>query len=239
MAADLTRPPVIIGGCGRSGTSLLLAVLSAHPALLAIPRETEAFCPTAWEAQPDLEAPFMPELMEEALSRLDRPPTARRWVEKSPKNILFFGRLIDHFGPEVRLLNIVRDGRDVVTSFHPTRRREKPWVGPERWVGDVSAGEPFDRHPSVLVVRYEDLVLEFEPTVRRICGFLGEEVHPHLLDWHSHATVRRHVAWSGRVSRLHPESVGKWRRPENRKWVEPLLALDQAHRLLAHYGYLE
>jgi len=239
MTAELNRPPVIIGGCGRSGTSLLLAVLSAHPALLAIPQETEAFCPTAWTEEPDLGAPFRPEIIEQSLSELDHPPTARRWVEKSPKNVLFFGRLIDHFGPEVRLLNTVRDGRDVVTSFHPTRRRERPWVSPKRWVDDVSAGLPFDHHPSVLVVRYEDLILDFEPTVRRICAFLGEELHPHLLDWHGHATVRSHVAWSDRVSRLHPESIGKWRRPENRPWVEPLLALDQARRLLTHYGYLD
>ena len=239
MAPDLLDPPVIIGGCGRSGPSLLLAVLSAHPALAAIPQETEAFCPTAWEAEPDLTAPFRPEIIEHALSDLEIPPSARRWAEKSPKNILFLGRLIDLFGPEVRLINLVRDGRDVVTSFHPTRRRERPWVSPERWVNDVSAGEPFDSHPSVLVVRYEDLILDFEPTVGRICAFLGEEVHPNLLSWHDHATVRRHVAWADRVARLHPESIGKWRLPENKRWVEPLLALDQARRLLTHYGYVD
>ena len=38
---------------------------------------------------------------------------------------------------------------------------------------------------------------------------------------------------------LHPESIGKWRLPENKRWVEPLLALDQARRLLTHYGYVD
>ena len=50
--------PLIIGGCGRSGTTLLLSVLSAHPKVLAIPHETEAFCPGAYGAHVDLQASF-------------------------------------------------------------------------------------------------------------------------------------------------------------------------------------
>ena len=239
MSFSFTRPPILIGGCGRSGTSILLSVLSAHPAIAAIPAETEAFCPTAWEPQPDLEASFRPELIEEHLGALSPRPQAARWLEKSPKNVLFLGRIIEHFKGRVRLINLVRDGRDVVTSFHPTRRRERPWVSPGRWIGDVGAGAAFDDHPLVHVVRYEDLILEYERTVRDLCLFLGEEVHPDLFDWHAHATVRTHVAWAGQVSGLHPQSIGKWKREENRKWVEPLLASPRARELLQRYGYLE
>ncbi len=239
MASRFSKPPILIGGCGRSGTSILLAVLSAHPAIAAIPPETEAFCPTAWDPVPNLAAKFRPELIGEHLATLEIPPQAGRWLEKSPKNVLFFGRIIDHFQGRVRLINLVRDGRDVVTSFHPTRRTDKPWVSPERWIGDVGAGAPFDDHPLVHVVRYEDLILDYENTIRGLCLFLEEEVHPNLLDWHAHATVRTHVAWPGQVSGLHPGSIGKWKKEENRRWVEPLVARPEARSLLRRYGYLE
>ena len=39
----------MIGGCARSGTTLLLSMLSCHPRLLAIPNETMSLCPTAYE----------------------------------------------------------------------------------------------------------------------------------------------------------------------------------------------
>ncbi len=233
------RPPIIIGGCGRSGTTLLLAVLSAHPSILAIPRETEAFCPTAWSGALDLDAPFEIEKVTDYLAEVEPGPKVRRWCEKSPKNILFFGRILEFFGQDVRLIHIIRDGRDVVTSYHPTRRREKPWVPPERWVADVTAGLAFDDHPQVHLVRYEDLINRFEPTIEALCRFLGEEVVPEILNWHRHATVRNHVAWGGEVKNLHTESLARWKRPEFREYVDALMADPQAIMLLRHYGYLD
>ena len=61
QAADvlrIDRRPILIGGCGRSGTTLLLAVLSCHPAIVAIDEETRAFCPGGYLADPTLDAPF-------------------------------------------------------------------------------------------------------------------------------------------------------------------------------------
>ena len=37
------NPPVYIGGCGRSGTTLLLSILSAHPEIFGCPRELNLF----------------------------------------------------------------------------------------------------------------------------------------------------------------------------------------------------
>ncbi|MBW1712098.1 MAG: sulfotransferase [Deltaproteobacteria bacterium] len=239
MDPGLDRPPIIIGGCGRSGTSLLLSVLSALPGILAIPHETEAFCPTAWGPQLDLNAPFETKRIEDYLASRQRPASNRRWCEKSPKNILFFGRILAHFKGDVRLINIVRDGRDVITSYHPTRRREKPWVSPERWIGDVSAGLEFDDHPQVHLVRYEDLILNFESTLRGLCRFLEEEFPRDFLSWRQRATVRRHVAWPGQVQNLHQRSIGRWQDPAHQDLVADFLARPQALNLLRHYGYLD
>ncbi|MBU6411776.1 MAG: sulfotransferase [Verrucomicrobia bacterium] len=235
--ARFPKPAIIIGGCGRSGTSLLLSVLSAHPSVFAIPNETSAFCPTAYTDRLDLDAPFALDRIRDILRTSEIKKGATRWCEKTPKNVLFFGRLLKTFGPDVRLLNIVRDGRDVITSRHPSEPKSS-WVGLERWVQDVGAGAPFDTHPQVLVVKYEHLVAAFSDTMKRICGFLEEEATPEILDWHRHTTLRTHGAWDGSVKAIHGQSVGKWRRPENLESVSQMTADSDAFRLLKRYGYV-
>ncbi len=42
----LYKSPILIGGCGRSGTTLLTSILSSHPKIALIPHETGIFCPT-------------------------------------------------------------------------------------------------------------------------------------------------------------------------------------------------
>ncbi len=48
---DFPDPPVIIGGCGRSGTTLLLSILASHPAILGVPEELYLFYPYPFHLQ--------------------------------------------------------------------------------------------------------------------------------------------------------------------------------------------
>lgn len=232
-----TKPPVLIGGCGRSGSSLLLSILSAHPDIQAISVETEAFCPGIWEGSYDPERPFDWERLAGALAAEPEKETACRWCEKSPKNIIALPTILQRLKDEVRFLNIVRDGRDVITSRHPTRRRDRFWVLPQRWLQDVSAGKPFDLHPQVLVVKYEDLTLDFKASIKDICAFLQIELTPEILDWHKHATVRKHVAWSGEIRPMSSQSIGRWRHEKYKPLIEGFLEMPGAIDLLRHYGY--
>ena len=229
--------PIIIGGCGRSGTSLLLSILSAHPSIFAIPDETNAFCPTAYTRNTDLNAPLELDRIRQILSTSQVPNKATRWCEKTPKNIIFFRKILQIFGRDIQLINIVRDGRDVITSRHPSNP-DRSRVGLERWIQDVNAGVAFDTHPQVLVVKYESLVLNFRETVERICEFLREPVNARILEWHTYATVRRHSAWPSTLKAMHSQSIGRWRLPEYSDLVAEMMADVDAIRLLKHYGYL-
>ena len=136
---NFTRDPILIGGCGRSGTTLLLAILSAHPNIFAFSRELVAV--VDWKPadnDPDsLEPARLDRLYRELLWRRI-PPSAQRWCEKTPRNVHHIDKILD-FWPNSRFFHIVRDPRDVLTSRHPTRPDEY-WVSPERWVRDVRAG---------------------------------------------------------------------------------------------------
>lgn len=222
--------PILIGGCARTGSSLLLSILAAHPGIVAITYETGVFL--SWTELDDPE-PGEPRFQPRRFDRIHRNLIARhisrsatRWCEKTPRNVRHIGKILQHFRGEVRFIHIVRDGRDVLTSQHP----EKPgdyWVDPQRWVNDTRAGLAFRQQPEVCTIKYEDLILHHQRTLKTICGFLELDVHEKLRQWFEHTTIRRNRAWSGPVQDLHTNSVGKWRRPAHRDRLAEILA-DQA-----------
>lgn len=226
-------PPIVIGGCARSGTTLLLSVLSCHPEVNALADETRALSV----------APVRMQRLERAL-RLHPPlPRHRRWAEKTSKNVTGFGLILDVL-PEARLIHIVRDGRDVVTSRHPIQGRRAYYLPAERWIADVSAGLRYMDHPSVLTVRYEDLVLDYERTVATICEHTGLSMHPNFGDYPTTATIVRHQSWatqpgeSSAVARqIGSEVIGRWRLPEHKAQVQTLTRKKAGRELLARLGY--
>ncbi|MBD3277999.1 MAG: hypothetical protein GF388_06855 [Candidatus Aegiribacteria sp.] len=239
VRAKLNRPPVIIGGCGRSGTTLLLAVLSAHPRFYSIPFETYVLCPEAHKPHridPDAEldprslfriVPFQKILFNRR----------NRLCEKTPKNVVFFGRILRAFSERVRLVHIVRDGRDVITSRHPKRPGEY-WTSPQRWINDVSSGVEYIDHPCVSTVRYEDLITDFENTIDKLLYEIGEDLCEEVLSFTEHATVRN-GPWvdNPRLQGLYAGSIGRWRREEHREAVKKFMQDPMASTLLERLGY--
>jgi hypothetical protein len=219
----LDRRPVFIVGCGRSGTTLVLAMLGAHPDIVAVPGETGAFLQK--ESPPK-------RVIWERLARLDIPEPAARWAEKTPRHVHHIARILKHYGPGVRILNLVRDGRDVVTSIHPSAP-DRPWVAPSRWVTDVSAGMRWEAHPQVMTVKYEQLATETEDTVRAICEFLEEPYAPEMLRFPPFARSHGRVV-EFPVSRA---SIGRWRTDDPYGAAAALLEEPGAVDLLKRFGY--
>lgn len=228
--------PLVIGGCARSGTTLLLSILSAHPEIAAVPIETRTLCPTAYDARPRRNAPFE---FAKLAGHLDALMTekCRVWCEKTPRNVLFFSRLLRTLGTEARMIHLVRDGRDVVCSKHPDKPDEF-WVSPQRWITDVNAGLRLEGHRQVLAVRYEDLVLQTQRTLNEICRFVGLAFVPELMEYPDHAKLRRCNAWSKPAQPIFGSSIGRWRRAEFAERVGHLMAHRKASRLLEHYRYV-
>ena len=234
----MTNRAILIGGCGRSGTTVLNGLLSCHPEVQVVDIETSAFCQTAYRGDLDLESEFKLERVFRRLIRIDIPPTCSRWAEKTPKNVLFAARALDYLGPGSRFVHIVRDGRDVVTSRH-RRAPDRYWVAPQRWVMDVEAGRALEGHPRVTTVRYEDLRSDLEGQLRRLCGFLDLPFDNRMLGYPETARVPHCEGWVPRLRPISTDSVGRWRAPEHQEAVEALLSEPGAESLMRHYGYLE
>jgi hypothetical protein len=114
-----------------------------------------------------------------------------RWGDKTP-GYLRYMRRIEWVLPEAHFIHLIRDGRDVALSVLPMN-----W-GPssvteaaELWVERVTIA----REQGALVrhymeAKYEDLVTETEPTLRRVADFLELPWDAAMLDYHERAEER-------------------------------------------------
>jgi len=164
------------------------------------------------------------------------PKSSNRWCEKTPRNIHHIYQIDNYFNGNFRFIQIIRDGRDVILSKHPTDK-DKYWVSPERWIRDVSTGLKIADNPKVHTVKYEDLVLDFGNSVAEICSFLDIKPSKEILNWHMNATVTRNRAYHTKVQHINALSVGKWKESKYEKRVEELTGDPKGLKLLESLGY--
>jgi hypothetical protein len=118
-----------------------------------------------------------------------------RWGDKTPEYVEFMRPIAGAVG-EARFIHVIRDGRDVALSRIRWRQKRSGKTPPvrrmaRRWKEAITvARKQARRVPHYLEVRYEDLVAEPEPTLRRICEFIEVEWSPEMLDYHERAAER-------------------------------------------------
>lgn len=220
--------PIVIGGCGRSGTTLLQVLFDAHPALCCV-RESSILQPGKLHTEKLAQRlKLLPRDELLALARrskrhgefVDRVfgefclrSRATVWAEKSPKNVRRLDAIFRHF-PRARFVHVIRDGRDAICSL---RRHNRPpddlrpvAACARRWAQDVGAGLAWREHPNYREVRYEDLVRDLEGTLRELLESLGESFSPEMLEYH-----RKQSSVSSDPNFKKPifgSSVERWRR---------------------------
>lgn len=237
----MSKRPVFIGGCGRSGTTMMLSLLSAHPSVYAIPYETHAFAPGPYPPDGDSGLPFELVHLHTALLQPSESLEGRsRWCEKTPGNIHFADRILTYFGVDARFIHMVRDGRAVVTSRHRHHAPQRYWVTPERWIRDVAAGRHAETHPQVLTVRYEDVVEDYRDVMRTVCRFLEApfahrdfELYPDTAK-----TLKTRDGQDKPPRPIRSSRDERWKQEEHAEIIERLLSVPEAHDHLAHYGYV-
>lgn len=151
-----------------------------------------------------------------------------RWGDKTPRYLVRMS-LIRELLPEARFVHLIRDGRDIWLSLRGLA------FGPDSvetaaadWASRIArARTQAKRLPFYLEVRYEDLVLEPEATLRRICKFIELSWDPVMLDYHDRA--------AGRLAELqdvHDPTTGRVTKGANRQRIHALTgAPPQADRV--------
>ncbi len=98
----------------------------------------------------------------------------KRWAEKTPANVLHIERIFS-FWPGAKFIHVARDPRDVYSSLKRTGKWTRPEDFAGLWIKFISAHAQAGKYaPSMLEIRYEDLVLEPEKTMRSVLDFVRE-----------------------------------------------------------------
>jgi protein-tyrosine sulfotransferase len=195
-----TLSPIVLGGCGRSGTTLLRMMLDSHRRICCGP-ESSVFRRRAIEPGALAErfgfdrdevgaihaaSRSRPEFIEAFAALCMRMTGKSRWAEKTPRNISRIAAIFRHF-PEARFVHVLRDGRDVACSLRTHPRHKvvdgrlvpldtwKPIAGcARRWRDDVEASRPYWNDPRFHTLRYEELVRDPRAVLERLMAHLGE-----------------------------------------------------------------
>lgn len=92
-------------------------------------------------------------------------------------------------------------------------------------------------YPNVHNVRYEDLILNFENTIKRILYFLNFKFHDDVNDWYLNSSVRAHGAWKGGIKQISQKSIGKWKYNTDDVKLKRLLADPECIELLKQFNH--
>lgn len=240
MSAD--RRPIVIGGCHRSGTSLLRRILDGHSQIHCGPEvpflrdfhgdyrddslSHVRFATNARHLLPEPEllgvlGRAFVEVHEHAARRAGK----RRWADKAPENLLYAGEWEQILGEGWVLVHVVRNPLDTIASM-------------------TEAGFPLTLPPDLegriaLYRRYAEAGLEFEAkhadryrrvTYEAVCdspqaevaelmSWLGEAFEPRQLELEAGSSGGLEDPKVAETTTVHRESVGRW---------EQVLAPDQA-----------
>jgi Sulfotransferase family len=180
-----------------------------------------------------------------------------RWGEKTPTYVQRMP-LIQGALPEARFVHVIRDGRDVALSVLDRTVRDLTAADvARRWqkkINKARADAPRLRH--YMDLRYEDLILDTEPVLRRVCEFIELDFDPAMLDYHERSSERlkemaRALPGDGRAQHLSVErrmaTHAMTRKPPSAdrvaRWRTKMSASDRAAfeavagDLLAELGY--
>jgi len=258
-AAGAHRPPaaghVFLLGFPRSGTTLLEQALAGHGDIVALEEH-----PTL---APVIDAYLDPPVGVGALAQMDAAdadrwrevywsrvrqlgvePQGKVFVDKQPFYSLWLP-LIGKLFPDAKIIVARRDPRDVVFSCFRNPFKMTPVTyelmdlerGAALYVAATQIIDLFMARAGnpVFVYRHEDLVQDFDGTLRRLCAFLGLEWSDAMTDF-AVTAARRNIRTpsADQVRRgLNRDGLGVWKR--HAASLAPVLPLLEP--LAQRFGY--
>jgi hypothetical protein len=246
-AGTAPRVHVFLMGFIRSGTTLLEKVLSQSPNVETLEERETLVDLTPRYLMRDEDIDRLAQLHGSELEDARRlywqrahghgaKPAGKVFIDKQPLNA-FNLPLIAKLFPRAKILFALRDPRDVILSCFRRHFQTNPNTFELLSLEDASAFYdaimrlteiyraklPLDLYEH----RYEDMIADFEGSVRRVCDFIGAEWTEAMRDFAASAAAEKIRSPSAvQVRRgLYSEGVGQWRRYS--RHIDPALPLLQ------------
>ncbi|UCH22581.1 MAG: sulfotransferase [Deltaproteobacteria bacterium] len=154
-----------------------------------------------------------------------------RWGLKTPYNEFFSEAIFSAF-PNAKMIQLIRDPRDVAVSYKSYQKGAWKWkynilLHIREWKQSVRlARENEIKYPGAfMAVRYEDLVLHPEKTIRQVCQRIHLDYTPELLE------MSGQIGWTGansffqdisrNTSNISKSAIGRYKNnlPRSHIWL--------------------
>lgn len=115
----------------------------------------------------------------------------QRWGDKTPAYMSSIAEIAELL-PEAHFIHIIRDGRDVALSLQESFWGPKlPIEAAQWWLGKIKeARSQSSNSQRYLEIKFEDLIVSPENTLRKICDFIRLPFHPAMLEYYKHVEER-------------------------------------------------
>ena len=142
-----------------------------------------------------------------------------RWADNTPLHLLYIPEIKKSF-PNAKIVHIIRDGRDVAVSLNRLGWCHRfPWdakhslaISGLYWQWLVSKGREYGRRldaTDYLELRYEELVQHPQQTMKRLSGFIGEDLDSECIKTNPIGTMVRPNSSFPHMAASTP--VGRWK----------------------------
>ena len=226
--------PIIVGGCHRSGTSLVRRILDSHSRIHCGP-EVKFFPDLYGDATRDrfllhfmstartlIEADELLQILGPAFvelhERAARAAGKVRWADKAPENVLFCAKWHELLGHEWLLVHVLRNPLDTIASIREAGFADVPTDLTAQILHYRACAEAGFRfaaeHPErYRALVYEQLVTQPDETLGTLMAWLGERFESQQLAFneqpHEPGSEDPNVRYTTRV---HSESLDRWPR---------------------------
>lgn len=202
--------PILIGGPGRSGSTLISLMLNAHPEIycgeeygllrlqeFSIPRIAKTYTlDCSYLHQLTRQSICRTQFLEQVIRLIKEQEGVSRFATKSPHYLFSLGDVFQSF-PSAKFIFTCRDGRDVALSM----RQNMQYIGlrsdvtydetgllsweycAQEWAMYVNAFKGWRNDSRCYLLRYEDIVEEPTRVLHELFGFLGIAYHPDTEDF--------------------------------------------------------
>jgi hypothetical protein len=226
--------PIIVGGCHRSGTSLLRRILNAHSRIYCGP-EVKFFRDFYgdYEKDPIRHGRFLSsarsmiserellEIMGQGFVTLHERAAVRagkpRWADKNPENVVFLKEWGWLLGEDWVFVHVVRNPLDTLASI---KEAVFPFAIPGGLDDRIAFYQRYTRagldfgeaHPDRYVrLKYEDLVVSPRIVLGDLMERLGEHFEAGQIEFHKFPHQQGlEDPKVGKTAEIHVQSVGRW-----------------------------